>query len=449
MSKLFGTDGIRGVANRDLTPEMALRLGRAAAAVIGAGKRRPRVVIARDTRASGDMLASALAAGLLSAGANVIRTRVLPTPAVAFLVTDLGADAGAVISASHNPAEDNGIKFFGPDGFKLSDDQEAAIEEAFDRDAERPVAEGLGRLEFFEDVEYRYVNHALAALEGRTLEGLRIVVDCAHGASHQTTPEAFRRAGAEALVIGAEPDGLNINMGCGSVHPEAVAARVTEVGADLGIAHDGDADRVIAVDEAGSVVDGDHMLAALALEMKEAGRLAGNRVVATVMANLGFKQAMSREGIEVLETKVGDRYVLEEMRAKGAAIGGEQSGHLIFLDFGTTGDGLITALRLAGHMASSGRKLSDIAAVVTKFPQVLLNVRVPSPAGVESSAQIIEAVEQARQSLGSQGRILVRASGTEPLVRIMVEAAEESTAGQIARDLAGVVDEMLGAGAQG
>ena len=447
MSKLFGTDGIRGVANRDLTPEMALRLGRAAAAVIGAGKQRPRVVIARDTRASGDMLASALAAGLLSAGANVIRTRVLPTPAVAFLVTDLGADSGVVISASHNPAEDNGIKFFGPDGFKLSDDQESAIEEAFGREAERPVAEGLGRLEFFEDVEDRYVNHALAALEGRTLEGLKIVVDCAHGASHQTTPEAFRRAGAETLVIGAEPDGLNINMGCGSVHPEAVSARVTEVGADLGIAHDGDADRVIAVDEAGSVVDGDHMLAALALEMKEAGRLPGNRVVATVMANLGFKQAMAREGIEVLETKVGDRYVLEEMRAKGAAIGGEQSGHLIFLDFGTTGDGLITALRVAGHMASSGRKLSDIAAVVTKFPQVLLNVRVPSPARVEDSTEITQAVERARQSLGSHGRVLVRPSGTEPLVRIMVEAAEESTAGRVARDLASVVDEKLGAGA--
>ncbi|HEX2178811.1 MAG TPA: phosphoglucosamine mutase, partial [Actinomycetota bacterium] len=373
MGKLFGTDGVRGVANSQLTAELALRLGRAAARELAGGRGRSRIVVARDTRASGPMIQAALSAGAMSAGVDVVDAGILPTPGVAFLVRLLGAQAGAVISASHNPFQDNGIKFFDGEGFKLSDAREARIEQLLDAPAQGS-ATGAG--ESFGDAERLYVKHALEALEGRSLEGLKVVLDCANGAAYCTSPEAFRRAGAEVTVLNDDPDGVNINAGCGSQHLAGLVERVKATGADLGLAHDGDADRVIAVDESGQVVDGDVLIAALALELKEGGELNGNLVVSTVMANLGFRKAMAAAQIDLVETPVGDRYVLEAMRTRSASIGGEQSGHVIFSRFSTTGDGLITGLRLAGRIASSGRKLSELARVVERFPQVLLNIKV-------------------------------------------------------------------------
>lgn len=443
MPKLFGTDGIRGVANVDLTPEFGVALGRAAAQVLGGAETAPRVMVGRDTRASGDMLASALAAGLLSAGANVIRGRVLPTPAVAYLVTELSAAAGAVISASHNPAEDNGIKFFGANGYKLSDQQETQIEDLLDSQASRPAGAGLGRLEFVPDANERYVAHTLEALEGRSLSGLKIVLDCANGAAYKTSPEAFRRAGAQVIVIGDHPDGSNINQGGGSLAPGTVARQVLEHRADLGLSHDGDADRVIAVDETGTVVDGDAMLASLALELKAQGRLTGDLVVSTVMANLGFHKAMEAAGIKVVETPVGDRFVIEAMLREGAVLGGEQSGHIIFSDWCTTGDGLITGLRLAGLMKSADKKLSQLSARFHKFPQVLLNVKVAAKERLAACDGVWNAVNEAIEKLGSHGRVLVRASGTEPLVRVMVEAADDGTAAATAESIARVVQHEL------
>lgn len=427
---------MRGVANSQLTPDLAVRLGRAAARVLAGTGARQRVVIARDTRISGPMIQSALAAGFMSAGVDVVDAGVLPTPAVAFLVKVLGARAGAVISASHNPFSDNGIKFFGADGFKLTDGQEERIEALVDAGSgdDRP-----GTIESWAGAGELYVSHALQSLEGRRLDGLRIVLDCSHGAAFTTSPEAFRRAGAEALVLNAEPDGVNINAGCGSQHLKGLADRVRQSEAHLGLAHDGDADRVIAVDERGRVVDGDGLIAALAIELKEAERLSGNLVVSTVMANLGFRRAMATAGIDLAETPVGDRYVLETMRHRGAAIGGEQSGHVIFSEFSTTGDGLITGLRLAGLMASTGRALSDLAAVVERFPQVLLNVRVADARQAGASPELAQAVEQARRDLGDSGRVLVRPSGTEPLVRVMVEARDMETAESVAKSLAAVI----------
>jgi phosphoglucosamine mutase len=436
MGKLFGTDGVRGVANVQLTPDLALRLGRAAARELAAGRRRPRMVVGRDTRASGPMLQSALAAGIMSAGAEVVDVGILPTPGVAFWVTTLGASAGAVISASHNPFRDNGIKFFGGDGFKLTDEQEARIEDLVDQPyaGDEPGSGGT-----LTDAEDLYVRHALDSLEGRSLEGLKLVLDCSNGAAFRTSPKAFRHAGARVTVIHADPDGENINAGCGSQHLDDVVERVRATGADLGLAHDGDADRVIAVDEQGRVVDGDCLIAALAIELKEAGKLSRNLVVSTVMANLGFRRAMAAAGIELAETPVGDRYVLEEMRAAGASIGGEQSGHVIFSNFSTTGDGLITGLRLAALMVSSGRKLSDLAAVVEKFPQVLVNVPVADPRAAGESKALAEAVERAQAEMGDRGRVLVRPSGTEPLVRVMVEAPDTGTAESVAAELAAVI----------
>ncbi|HYN98047.1 MAG TPA: phosphoglucosamine mutase [Actinomycetota bacterium] len=436
MGNLFGTDGVRGVANSQLTPDLALRLGRAAARELAAGRRRPRVVLGRDTRISGPMLQSALAAGIMSAGAEVVDLGILPTPAVAFWVTTLGASAGAVISASHNPFSDNGIKFFGGDGYKLTDEQEARIEELVDSPGPGGPAGGSGALA---DADHLYVKHALEALEGRSLEGLQLVLDCSNGAAFRTSPEAFRRAGATVTVLNADPDGVNINAGCGSQHLEGLVERVQASGAHLGLAHDGDADRVIAVDEQGSVVDGDCLIAALAVELKEAGKLAGNLVVSTVMANLGFRRALAAGGIELVETPVGDRYVLEKMRETGASIGGEQSGHVIFSRFSTTGDGLITGLRLAGLMVSSGRTLSELAAVVEKFPQVLVNVPVPDAKRAGSSRALADAVEKAQKDMGDRGRVLVRPSGTEPLVRVMVEAPDTDTADSVAAGLAAII----------
>lgn len=435
MSKLFGTDGVRGVAGEFVTAELAQALGWAAASELG-DAHGGAILIARDTRASGPMLQASLSRGVAAAGVDVVDLGVLPTPAVAFLVTRLGARAGAVVSASHNPASDNGIKFFGPDGYKLSDEQQSRIERLMQQDF---AAGGGGRIHRLADAGTQYVEHALEALEGRRLDGMKVVVDCANGAAFSTAPEAFRRAGAQLTVLNEHPDGVNINADCGSQHPEGLAARVRETGSALGLAFDGDADRVVAVDERGNLVDGDSVIAALAVELKEQTRLPNNLVVSTVMANLGFRVAMDREGIELVETPVGDRYVIEAMRERGAALGGEQSGHIIFSGFSTTGDGLITGLRLAARMASTGRSLSDLAGIVEKFPQVLINVRVDHPELAGSSEQLNRAVASARELLGDSGRVLVRASGTEPLVRVMVEARLGSTASEVASGLAALV----------
>ncbi|MDQ4148961.1 MAG: phosphoglucosamine mutase [Actinomycetota bacterium] len=434
MKRLFGTDGIRGVANRDVTPELALRLGEAACRELGSSQ--PKFVVARDTRLSGPMLESALTAGITAAGGEVLRCGVLPTPAVAFLARHLRADGGVVVSASHNPFEDNGIKFFGPKGAKLDDAAERRIEKAVERSSDRPEGAGVGRVVEVREAEELYVEHATAALEGRSLAGLKVVLDCAHGAAFRTTPEAFRRAGADVVPVSVEPDGTNINQACGSGHPEVVAEQVRSVGADLGLAHDGDADRVIAVDEAGGTVDGDAMIAILASELAEAGRLNGNLVVSTVMANLGFRRAIAREGLSLHETPVGDRYVAEAMAEKGAVIGGEQSGHIIMTDFSTTGDGLITGLRLSARVVSTGRKLSELASAVERYPQVLVNVRVPDPRAASSSAQVRALIEDAERAMRGSGRVLVRPSGTEPVVRVMVECLEPETANEVAEGIA-------------
>ena len=423
MGGLFGTDGVRGVANTELTPELALALGRAVGGWLP-GERRS-VVVGRDTRPSGDLLELAFCSGLMSAGAHALRCGILPTPAVAFLARDLGAGAGAVLSASHNPVADNGIKLFGADGYKLTDEQQDRIEALVDspgaRTVPRPTGPEVGRAAFVGDARQRYVAHVLAALEGARLDGVKVVVDCAWGASHATTPEALARAGAEVVALNAAPNGDLINVGCGSNAPGVVAAAVREHGADAGLAHDGDADRVIAV-----------------------GRLPGDLVVTTVMANLGFRLAMRAQGISVVETEVGDRAVIEAMRRHGAALGGEQSGHVIFGEHGTTGDGLLTGLRVLRRVASSGRPLSDLAAVVTRAPQTLVNVPVRDRSRLEGAERLWKAVAVARELLGESGRILVRASGTEPLVRVMVEAAEESLARGVAEELATIVQEDLG-----
>ncbi|MGH2768336.1 MAG: phosphoglucosamine mutase, partial [Actinomycetota bacterium] len=430
----------------ELTPEFVMSLGRAAAAVFrsSSGSERPAVLTVRDTRASGDLLESALAAGLLSAGSDVFTCGVLPTPAAAFLVADVGAVAGAVISASHNPAEDNGIKFFGPDGFKLTDAQEEQIEKLLDEPPEVLWGGEVGRIAGLPDAEDRYVEHALRALEGRRLDGMRVVVDCAHGAAFRTSPRALEEAGAEVIVLNAEPNGANINVRCGSTSPRAAAEAVLAHGADAGLAHDGDADRVIAVDERGQVVDGDAMIAALALELKEQGRLCGDLVVSTVMANLGLRLALVEAGIRLIESPVGDRFVIEAMRAHGAVLGGEQSGHLIFADLGTTGDGLVTGLRLLGRMASTGRRLSELVGIVERFPQVLINVAVGERDRLGEAERVWQAVEEAGIRLGEGGRVLVRPSGTEPLVRVMVEASDEITANSVAEEIASVVEKELG-----
>ncbi|MEX2586946.1 MAG: phosphoglucosamine mutase [Actinomycetota bacterium] len=443
MSELFGTDGVRGVANEMLTPQLATDLGRAIAALSPPGSR-PKIVVGRDTRRSGQMLEAALSAGVMAAGGDVVVGGVLPTPAVAMLVPHLRADAGVVISASHNPYTDNGIKFFASDGYKLTDEAQSRIQALVGDPPPGVTGAAIGNARRAFRAQQTYVSGTLRALEGRHLEGLKVVLDCGNGAAYRTSPAAFRQAGAELVTMNCSPDGTNINRSCGSTNVEAVADRVVDTGSDLGLAHDGDADRVIAVDETGAEVDGDAMIALLALELKEAGELQGGLVVSTVMANLGLRKALAASDIELVETPVGDRFVLQAMRQRGASIGGEQSGHLILSRFGTTGDGLVTGLRLAGRMVSTGRKLSDLASVVRRFPQVLVNVKVPSPQRVESSSTIQKQIERTERELHGSGRILVRASGTEPLVRVMVEAADQPTAQAVADEVAQLIGRELG-----
>jgi len=463
MGRLFGTDGVRGVAGDDLTARLAMDLAAATAGTLGeAGAfaaartagRRPLALVGRDPRASGEYLEAAVVAGLTGAGVDVLRLGVIPTPAVAYLTGELGAEFGVMLSASHNPAPDNGIKIFGQGGLKLPDEVEDDIEARLlrqDSAAARPPAAGFGRVRDSVAERERYLNHLLASLAdpeatGRTrpLAGLRVVVDCAHGAAYELAPEALRRAGADVVVIGAEPDGLNINQGCGSTALETLSAAVLEHGADVGIAHDGDADRCLAVDATGCPVDGDQILAILALGFKEAGRLAGHTVVATVMSNLGFRLAMRDAGVDVIETAVGDRYVLGAMRAGGYILGGEQSGHVILLDHATTGDGILTGLQLLAAVARSGRPLDELTKVMTRYPQVLINVPGVDKSRVGSAPELAAAVAAAETELGSYGRVLIRPSGTEPTVRVMVEAADTADAERIAGRLAESVRTTLG-----
>jgi len=448
MTRLFGTDGVRGLAGVDVTAELALSLAQSAAFVLGrdarAESRRATAVIARDPRVSGEFILSAVAAGLASAGVDVLDAGVIPTPAAAYLVADAQADFGVMVSASHNPAPDNGIKFFAAGGRKLPDEVEDAIEDAMDRPAAGTTGREVGRIRRFADAEDRYLVHLLGTLEGRRLDGLHVVLDCAHGAAAGVSPDVFRDAGARVTVIGNEPDGFNINDGVGSTHLRPLAEAVREHGADLGIAHDGDADRCLAIDANGDVVDGDRIMAILALSMSARGRLVENTLVTTVMSNLGLKLAMADNGIDTVETGVGDRYVLEALNARGLSLGGEQSGHVIMSDYATTGDGILTGLHLAAEVKRTGRPLAELAACMTVYPQVLVNVRDVDRTRVASDEVLRQAVDQAEIVLGGRGRVLLRPSGTEPVVRVMVEAEEESQAHQIAADLAAVVKDRLG-----
>ena len=439
-NNLFGTDGVRGVANVELTCEMAYRLGMGAVSVLG-----PRLVIGRDTRRSGTMLESALVAGIMAAGGTPLCCGVIPTPAVALLTCMHHADGGVVISASHNPPEYNGIKFFGPDGMKASDEAEDALASFVQGGYVSQVFEpgaSVGSIVKLKDAREAYIRHAMDSIDVR-LNGLTVALDCAHGASCRTTPAALERLGAEVHSFNTDYDGLDINVGCGSTHLDALRAMVAETGADVGIAHDGDADRVLFVDAAGNEVDGDRVLAICAADLAERGLLGNREVVSTVMCNLGFVRAMQDRGIAVAQTAVGDRYVLQRMVADGAVLGGEQSGHIIFLEHNTTGDGLVTALQLLAVMKRSGRSLAELARVMTRFPQSLVNVRTARKAEHATDEGVLEAVAREADLLGADGRVLVRASGTEPLVRVMVEASTEELAHGCAERIAQVVRERL------
>jgi phosphoglucosamine mutase len=471
MGVLFGTDGVRGLANRELSPELAFRLGRVGACVLREETGARALVIGRDTRLSGDMLEAALVAGICSVGVDVIRVGVLPTPAVAYLARVPEAGGGVVISASHNPYEDNGIKFFGANGYKLPDRLEDRIEHLVlaaggDGDTSgkglaggtcgsggtsgaggngdtlpTPTGIGVGRVRKLPDAVERYVRFACGTGPS-DLAGLKVAVDCANGAAYQVAPQVLGRLGASVVPLFATPDGTNINAGCGSTHPQALQAAVVAEGADLGLAFDGDADRLIAVDERGRLVDGDHLLVICGRHMRRHGRLAGNTMVVTVMSNLGLHLALREAGIRVLQTKVGDRYVLEEMLRSGCCLGGEQSGHIIFTEYNTTGDGIITALQLMKVMRETGRPLSELAAQMERLPQLLENVRVRDRNAVMASPVLREAIARYEHGLNGEGRILVRPSGTEPLVRVMAEARNEALLTKVVEELVRVVAEI-------
>ena len=437
MGRLFGTDGVRGVANRELTAELGLALSAAAARRLAPAATGHRVaVVGRDPRASGEMLEAAVIAGLTSEGVDALLVGVLPTPAVAYLTAAYRADLGVMISASHNPMPDNGIKIFGPGGHKLDDDAEDRIEELVAQGPGlRPVGAQIGRVRRAHDALDRYLDHIVAAA-GTRLDGLTVVVDCANGAAFAAAPRAYAAAGARVIAINAEPDGLNINDGCGSTHLDQLRSAVVAHGADLGLAHDGDADRCLAVDATGAVVDGDAIMTVIALAMREAGELAADTLVTTVMSNMGLHLAMREAGIAVRTTAVGDRYVLEELRAGRYSLGGEQSGHIVLPAFGTTGDGILTGLRLMSRMAQTRATLAELASPMRSLPQILINVEVADKASVAEAPAVRSAVSQAEVELGDTGRILLRPSGTEQIVRVMVEAADEDTARQVAHRVA-------------
>ncbi|KMJ56429.1 phosphoglucosamine mutase [Bacillus sp. LL01] len=446
MGKYFGTDGVRGVANKDLTPELAFKLGRMGGYVLTKQTEKPRIVIGRDTRISGEMLESALVAGLLSIGAEVMRLGVISTPGVAYLTKALSADAGVMISASHNPVPDNGIKFFGPDGFKLLDEQEKEVEELIDSNEDllpRPVGDAVGQVNDYFEGGQKYIQFLKQTVQD-DFSGIHIALDCANGAASSLAPHLFADLEADISTMGTSPNGVNINEGCGSTHPDKLADLVIEKGAQIGLAFDGDADRLIAIDENGHTVDGDHIMFICAKYMKEQGWLNHGTVVSTVMSNLGFYKGLEEAGIETKQTGVGDRYVMEEMRKGGFNLGGEQSGHIIFLDHITTGDGMLSALQLVNIMKGTGKKLSELAAEMETFPQTLVNVRVTDKHAVTDNDKVRAAIEKVEERMAGEGRVLVRPSGTEPLVRVMVEAKTEEKCEEYVTEIAKVVKEEMG-----
>jgi phosphoglucosamine mutase len=442
---MFGTDGVRGVANRELTPELAFKLGRAGAYILCKDNCNDRrIIIGKDTRISGDMLEAALAAGICSVGVNVLKVGILPTPAIAYLTRSLGAAAGVVISASHNPVEDNGIKFFGPTGYKLPDETEDSIETAVLGDfagIPSPTGSTLGRTYELKDALDRYIMFLQDTMDV-DLTGLKVVVDCANGAAYKVAPRVLKELGAEVIPIFNRPDGVNINAWCGSTYPVALQESVVATGADIGLAHDGDADRLIAVDHEGNIVDGDRIMLTIAKYMKENDKLTRNTVVVTVMSNLGLHLALQKAGIKVVQTKVGDRYVMEKMLKLGARFGGEQSGHIIFLKHNTTGDGVLTALQLMRVMKKTGRSLKALGEQMERLPQLLENVRVADKAAIMNSPELSAAIEKYEEQLAGQGRILVRPSGTEPLVRVMVEGRDKKELEQISAAMIKLIHEL-------
>ncbi|MES0857432.1 phosphoglucosamine mutase [Geobacillus sp. G4] len=447
MGKYFGTDGVRGVANRELTPELAFQIGRCGGYVLTKSVERPKVLIGRDTRISGHMLEGALVAGLLSIGVEVMRLGVISTPGVAYLTKALGAQAGIMISASHNPVQDNGIKFFGPDGFKLSDEQEAEIEALIDNGEDmlpRPIGAGLGQVNDYFEGGQKYLQYLKQTIDEEDFSGMKIALDCAHGATSSLATYLFADLDADVVTMGASPNGLNINEGVGSTHPEALAAFVKEKGADVGLAFDGDGDRLIAVDERGNIVDGDQIMYICAKYLKETGRLKHQTVVSTVMSNLGFYKALEAQGIKSVQTAVGDRYVVEEMKKNGYNLGGEQSGHIIFLDYNTTGDGMLTALQLVNIMKIKGKPLSELAGEMKKYPQLLVNVRVADKEKAMENEQVKKVIQEVEAEMNGNGRVLVRPSGTEPLVRIMAEAQTEEACRAYVERIADVVRREMG-----
>lgn len=447
MRKLFGTDGVRGVANSELTPELAFKLGKFGAHVLIQGKEKATIVIGRDTRISGDLLEHALVSGILSAGCDALCIGVVPTPAISYLTRELKADAGIVISASHNPVEFNGIKFFNGDGFKLNDDIELEIEKYISGELvldDIPTGDRIGRCEYHLEGEEMYQKFVMNTIEGN-LKGIKIAVDTANGAAHSVAIKTLQKLGADITAIHNEPNGLNINASCGSTHPEQVAELVKIVGADIGLAFDGDADRLIAVDENGQIVDGDKIMAICGIHMDKSHRLKDRTIVSTVMSNLGFDIALNENGLRTVKTKVGDRYVLEEMRKSGYVLGGEQSGHVIFLEHNTTGDGLLTAVQLLNVMKETGKKLSELASVMTVYPQVLKNAKVTNEKkhNYTSDEIIVKRITELEDIMSGQGRVLIRPSGTEPLVRVMLEGKNQEELNQYATELVTLIEERL------
>ncbi|MFD2114522.1 phosphoglucosamine mutase [Paenibacillus yanchengensis] len=445
MGKYFGTDGVRGVANKELTPELAYKIGRAGGFVLAGEATRPTVIIGLDTRVSGPMLESALIAGLLSIGASVVRLGVVSTPVVAYLTRELQADAGVMISASHNPVEDNGIKFFAGDGFKLSDETELEIENLIDQPLDelpRPIGAEIGTVTEYEAAGERYLQYLQTTIDQR-FEGMKIVLDCANGSAYDLAPTVFRELGADVITIGTTPNGLNINAEVGSTHPEQLKAAVVAHHADLGLAFDGDADRLIAIDETGAEVDGDYILSILGHAMNQAGKLQESTIVTTVMANIGFFKGVEKLGLQSVKTAVGDRYVMEEMKRGGYNLGGEQSGHVIMLDYITTGDGILTALHLANVMAATKKNLSELKTIMRKYPQKLVNVRVDDKSKFDGNEVITAAVQEVEDKLGDNGRVLVRPSGTESLIRVMAEGPDKAEVDNYVDYIASIVKEQL------
>jgi len=446
MGKYFGTDGVRGVANQELTPELAYKIGRCGGYVLAGQVEKPTVLIGRDTRISGSMLEAALVAGLLSIGANVVRLGIVSTPAVAYLTRTLKADAGVMISASHNPVEDNGIKFFGGDGYKLSDETELEIERLMDAAVDelpRPVGGDLGTAVDDDEAKYQYLDFLKSTVKS-SFKGFKIALDCANGSAYELAPKVFEALGAEIITVGAEPNGRNINDHCGSTHPETLQKVVREHGASIGLAFDGDADRLIAIDEKGEEVDGDFILSICGDAMNKAGLLKNSTIVTTVMSNIGFFKGIEAVGLKAAKTAVGDRYVMEEMRKGGYNLGGEQSGHVIFLDYNTTGDGILTALQLMDTLVQSGKKLSDLKQIMRKYPQKLVNVRVADKSKWKENAAIDQAIRKVEEELGDNGRVLVRPSGTESLIRVMAEGPDKAQVEAYVHDIAGVIQQELG-----